>query len=128
MRSGSSTSFRELRIQHREGAACGPAGSDDCRRVARARRRIREGRGRPQDRRAAQSWSRTSNTHVATARVEQGVAASALKRGLGQELEVEWEATGRSARMVVRPSIHPDAEKTLREFAAKVIDGSVIQH
>ena len=65
---------------------------------------------------------------LATARVEQGVAASALKRGLGQELEVEWEATSRSARMVVRPSIHPDAEKTLREFAAKVIDGSVIQH
>lgn len=65
---------------------------------------------------------------VAALKVEQGVAASALKRSLNQELEVQWEATSRSARMVVRPSIHPDAMKTLREFAAKVIDGSVIQH
>ena len=65
---------------------------------------------------------------MATVRVEQGTTAAAVKRGLGQELEVEWEATSQSARMVVRPSIHPDAMKTLREFAGRVIDGTIIQH
>ena len=65
---------------------------------------------------------------IAEVRVEQGCVNSAVKRGLGQEVEVEWEATSRSARMVVRPAMHPDAAKTLREFAGRVIDGTIVQH
>ena len=57
--------------------------------------------------------------------IEQGVAASTLKRSLGQELEVQWEATSRSARMTIKPALHPDAAKTLREFSGRVINGTL---
>jgi hypothetical protein len=53
----------------------------------------------------------------------------AASRDLGnEELEIEMEAHSGRARMVLRPALHPDAARTLREFAAKVIDGTVVQH
>lgn len=60
--------------------------------------------------------------------VRQAGLSRDLKRGLDEGLEVEWEASSSYARMVIRPSIHPDAAKTLREFAGRVIDGPIIQH
>ena len=62
---------------------------------------------------------------VAQARVEQACTAAAMKRGLGQEMEVQWEASSRSARMTIKPALHPDAMKTLREFSGRVINGSL---